>query len=71
MPLPSIHEGAKGLGAQPLFSGLHFELRPGFKVGLVGANGSGKTTLLRLLGSQYPRSRGAAEATEVEAYGRA
>ena len=50
MPLLSIHNGAKGFGAQPLFSGLHLELRPGFKVGLVGANGSGKTTLLRLLG---------------------
>jgi ATP-binding cassette subfamily F protein uup len=32
-----------------LFSGLHFDITSGLRVGLVGPNGSGKSTLLRLL----------------------
>jgi ATP-binding cassette subfamily F protein 3 len=49
MSLLSIRNGSKGFGARRLFAGLRLEVRPGFRVGLVGPNGSGKTTLLRIL----------------------
>ncbi len=39
----------KQLGGRVLFRGLDMLLRPGMRLGLVGANGSGKTTLLRTL----------------------
>ncbi len=37
------------IGGRTLFSGIHFTVTSGMRVGLVGPNGSGKTTLLRLL----------------------
>jgi len=39
------HDGSK----KPLFNDLGLSVKPGEKVGLVGASGSGKTTLVRLL----------------------
>jgi ATP-binding cassette subfamily F protein uup len=41
-----------------LFSGIHFTVTSGMRVGLVGPNGSGKTTLLRLLRGDLEPSRG-------------
>jgi phosphonate transport system ATP-binding protein len=38
---------AKGYGAEPVFSGVGFNVRRGDCVALVGANGTGKSTLLR------------------------
>ena len=58
MTVLSLHGGAKGFRDRPLFTGLHFELQPGAKVGLVGPNGSGKTTLLRILGGLEEPDRG-------------
>ncbi len=49
MAVLSIHGAEKGYADRVLFRGLHLELQPGQKVGLVGPNGSGKTTLLRIL----------------------
>jgi ABC transport system ATP-binding/permease protein len=37
------------IGGRTLFKDLRLIIKPGMKVGLVGANGSGKTTLLRLM----------------------
>src|SRR5580658_10351596 len=40
---------SKSMGGRLLFAGLKFALRPGVKLGVLGANGSGKSTLLRIL----------------------
>jgi ABC transport system ATP-binding/permease protein len=50
-----------GLSSEParvLFSGIHFVVTSGMRVGLVGPNGSGKTTLLRLLRGDIEPTRG-------------
>ncbi|QDP39139.1 ribosomal protection-like ABC-F family protein [Radiobacillus deserti] len=39
----------KIIGGSYLFEHLHFEIKPGEKVGLVGRNGSGKTTLFKMI----------------------
>ncbi|MFA6317860.1 MAG: ABC-F family ATP-binding cassette domain-containing protein [Elusimicrobiota bacterium] len=53
---------AKGVGksmaGRPLFNGLDITLRPGDKLGLLGANGSGKTTLLRMLAGELAPDSG-------------
>ena len=46
------------VGGRTLFSGIHFTVTSGMRVGLVGPNGSGKTTLLRLLRGDIQPSRG-------------
>ena len=51
----------KQLGGRDLFGDLDLILRPGVRLGLVGANGSGKTTLLRVLNDEI-----APEAGEIE-----
>ncbi len=40
----------KGFSAGPLFTGLHFLIRRGERVGLIGDNGTGKSTILKILG---------------------
>lgn len=47
--LMQVHNLAKGFENHPLFSGITFELGPGFCLGVVGVNGSGKSTFLSLL----------------------
>ncbi len=47
--LIQVHNLTKGFGGPPLFSGITFELGPGFCLGVVGVNGSGKSTFLSLL----------------------
>ncbi len=44
-----VHNLAKGFEGKPLFSGITFELGPGFCLGVVGDNGSGKSTFLSLI----------------------
>lgn len=60
-PRPRVE--ARGLsfayGGQPVLHDVHLELRPGRRVGLVGASGAGKTTLLRLLMGHLEPSAGA------------
>ena len=51
--------------ARPVLRGADMELRPGERVGMVGANGSGKTTLLHLMVGLLKPSAG-----EVEMFGR-
>src|SRR5262249_9304253 len=48
----------KQLGGKTLFRGLDLILRPGIRLGLVGANGSGKTTLLRTLYGELAPDQG-------------
>jgi ATP-binding cassette subfamily F protein 3 len=52
MLLLSCNDLERGFDADPLFSGVGFELRAGERVGLVGPNGVGKTTLMRILAGQ-------------------
>lgn len=60
-PRPRVE--ARGLsfayGGQPVLHDVHLELRPGRRVGLVGASGAGKTTLLRLLMGHLEPAAGA------------
>ena len=48
----------KTLGGRQLFGELTLTLRPGDKLGLIGANGSGKTTLIRALTGQLTPDAG-------------
>jgi ABC-type Mn2+/Zn2+ transport system ATPase subunit len=46
---------AAGYGGRPVVEGITFALRPGERIGVLGANGGGKSTLFRtLLGSLPP-----------------
>ncbi len=49
---------AKQFGPQVLFEGLHWQLQPRRRYGLVGPNGAGKTTLLRILSGELPPDQG-------------
>lgn len=40
-------------GSRVLFSELSWHIRPGEKIGLIGANGTGKSTLLRIISGEY------------------
>lgn len=55
---------AKSLGGKELFSGLDLLLRPGQRLGVVGANGSGKSTLLRVLAGEIDSDEGAIRRAE-------
>jgi ATP-binding cassette subfamily F protein uup len=55
---------AKMLGGKKLFGPLDLTLRPGDKLGLLGANGSGKSTLLKILAGQLLPDSGAFKQAE-------
>jgi ATP-binding cassette subfamily F protein uup len=55
----------KQLGGRALFRNLDLILRPGMRVGLVGANGSGKTTLLRILNGEIAADSGTVERADA------
>jgi ATP-binding cassette subfamily F protein uup len=55
----------KRLGGRTLFDGLNLILRPGMRIGLVGANGSGKTTLLRVLNGEVAADSGSVERADL------
>jgi len=40
-------------GARPMYEEANLHIRPGDKIGLIGANGTGKSTLLRILTGEY------------------
>ncbi len=56
--LIQVHSLTKEFDGQPLFSGITFELGPGFCLGVVGVNGSGKSTFLSLLEKKLTPDRG-------------
>ncbi len=56
--LIQVHNLTKGYGQIPLFSGITFELGPGFCLGVVGVNGSGKSTFLSLLEKKLSPDQG-------------
>ena len=61
-----LHQVSFGYApGRPVLRGLNLELRPGDRLGLVGATGSGKTTLLHLIVGLLLPDEG-----EVEAFGR-
>ncbi len=49
MILLSARDLTRQFDAEPVFSGVTFDVRPGEKIGLVGPNGCGKTTLMHVL----------------------
>ena len=55
----------KQLGGRALVRNLDLILRPGMRVGLVGANGSGKTTLLRILNGEIAADSGTVERADA------
>ncbi len=40
---------SKGFGAEPLFTGLHIDIKRGEHVAIIGDNGTGKTTILKII----------------------
>jgi peptide/nickel transport system ATP-binding protein len=47
-----------GYGSQPILNGVHFDLRQGERMGLVGSSGAGKSTLVLALMGLLPWRRG-------------
>ena len=48
----------KSFGAHDVLTGIHWQIDPGDRIGLVGPNGCGKTTLLRLITEESLPDRG-------------
>ena len=53
-----LNDISKSFGAQKVLDHASLQLRPGMRVGLVGANGAGKTTLLRLIAGEMSADEG-------------
>ncbi|MCC8408964.1 ABC-F family ATP-binding cassette domain-containing protein [Mucilaginibacter sp. UR6-1] len=46
------------IGARKLYDEANWHIKPGEKIGLIGANGTGKTTLLRMIVGEYKPTSG-------------
>src|SRR5687768_7715799 len=57
-PVISVEDVHFSYGADPVLSGVTFDVAPRTFVALAGANGSGKSTLLRVMLGLLPASRG-------------
>lgn len=49
----SITDLSFHFGARPMYEEANLHIRPGDKIGLIGANGTGKSTLLRIITGEY------------------
>ena len=56
--LISLEEVSCAYGQRPILSGLGLQLRPGDRIGLLGANGAGKSTLMKLLAGEAAPASG-------------
>lgn len=54
----SINNLTFEIGSRALYDEANWHIKPGDKVGLIGANGAGKSTLLRLIVGQYSPTAG-------------
>lgn len=54
----SINNLTFEIGSRALYDEANWHIKPGDKVGLIGANGTGKSTLLRLIVGQYKATSG-------------
>lgn len=54
----SINNLTFEIGSRALYEDANWHIKPGDKVGLIGANGTGKSTLLRLIVGQYTPTSG-------------
>ncbi|MDH5826370.1 ABC-F family ATP-binding cassette domain-containing protein [Sphingobacterium sp. SG20118] len=54
----SINNLTFEIGSRALYDEANWHIKPGDKVGLIGANGTGKSTLLRLIVGQYSPTSG-------------
>lgn len=54
----SINNLTFEIGSRALYDEANWHIKPGDKVGLIGANGTGKSTLLRLIVGQYKPTSG-------------
>ncbi|HLX59267.1 MAG TPA: ABC transporter ATP-binding protein, partial [Ktedonobacteraceae bacterium] len=71
-PLLELRGVTFGYDRQPLLYDVHFQVRAGEMVGLLGPNGSGKTTLLRLVSGALRPQEGAVvlDGRDARAWGR-
>ena len=56
--LVHLEKVGKSLAGKELFKDLTFTIKPGIRLGIVGANGAGKTTLLKTVLSEIPPDSG-------------
>src|SRR5699024_4068357 len=54
----SINDLTFEIGSRKLYDEANWHIKPGDKVGLVGANGTGKSTLLKLIVGEYRPTAG-------------
>src|SRR6476661_6477147 len=54
----SINNLTFEIGARALYDEANWHIKPGEKIGLIGANGTGKTTLLKLIVGDYSPTSG-------------
>ncbi len=57
-PLLQIEDGRVGYGDRTVLDSINLQIRPGERIGLIGANGAGKSTLVKTLAGALPLAAG-------------